>query len=100
MHKDKRALVETLRHYKRHILGPIFTEAADAIQELLDEKEEREKPAYWIVKVVKDDPSDPYGLFRKRYVCSACGEWQTYGKTKHCPNCGKPMQMQQEDENS
>lgn len=36
MHKDKRALVETLRKYKRHILGPLFTEAADTIEELLD----------------------------------------------------------------
>ena len=43
MHKDKRALVETLRHYKRHILGPIFTEAADTIEELLD-KQTAKKP--------------------------------------------------------
>jgi len=37
MHRDKRALVDTLRKYKRHILGPLFCEAADTIEELLDE---------------------------------------------------------------
>lgn len=36
MHKDKRALAATLRKYQRHILGPLFVEAADAIEELLD----------------------------------------------------------------
>lgn len=39
MHRDKRALVDTLRKYKRHILGPLFTEAADTIEELLDERD-------------------------------------------------------------
>lgn len=92
MHKDKRALVETLRHYKRHILGPLFMEAADTIEELLTEKEERETPAHWIMRTVQYDPLDPSGLFRNRYECSACGEWQSYGETKCCPNCGKPMQ--------
>lgn len=43
MYKDKRALVETLRKYKRHILGPLFTEAADTIEELLD-KQTAKKP--------------------------------------------------------
>lgn len=35
MHADKHALVQTLRHYHRHILGPLFVEAADTIEELL-----------------------------------------------------------------
>lgn len=35
VHKDKRALAATLRKYQRHILGPLFVEAADAIEELL-----------------------------------------------------------------
>ena len=95
MHKDKRALVETLRHYKRHILGPLFNEAADTIEQLLAEKEERETPAYWIVEDNEPNRLDPYGIFNHRFKCSACGEWQTYGQTKYCPNCGKPMQEAQ-----
>ena len=99
MHKDKKALVETLRHYKRHILGPLFTEADDTIEELLDEKEERETPAHWIKKTV-NDPNDIAGWLRTRYECSACGEWQTYGETKYCPNCGKLMQKAPEANDS
>ena len=104
MHKDKRALVETLRHYKRHILGPLFIEAADTIEALLAENEELKakdscqltksapEPGHWIFMTVEDDPSDPSGLFQHRYKCSVCGSWQTYGTTDFCPNCGKPMQ--------
>ena len=43
MHRDKRALVDTLRKYKRHILGPLFTEAADTIEELLDERDAKKR---------------------------------------------------------
>jgi hypothetical protein len=41
MYKDKRALAETLRKYQRHILGPLFVEAADTIEELLDTVEQQ-----------------------------------------------------------
>lgn len=41
VHKDKRALAATLRKYRRHILGPLFVEAADAIEELLDTVEQQ-----------------------------------------------------------
>ena len=41
VYKDKRALVVTLRKYQRHILGPLFVEAADAIEELLDTVEQQ-----------------------------------------------------------
>ena len=37
MYKDKRALTATLRKYETHILGSLFTEAADTIDGLLDE---------------------------------------------------------------
>ena len=37
MYKDKHALAETLRKYEKHILGPLFVDAADAIDELLAE---------------------------------------------------------------
>ena len=36
MYRDKHTLAETLRKYRRHILGPLFVEAADTIDELLD----------------------------------------------------------------
>lgn len=30
-------------------------------------------------------------FFKRRWVCSACGDYQTYGKPKFCPNCGADM---------
>ena len=104
--------VERLRKYKNHILGSIFIEAADTIEELLKccdalerdndqlcatiekqkaEKREWETPATWIVEYESENGSDSYGLFSRRYRCPKCGDWQTYGMTEYCPNCGKPM---------
>lgn len=103
MHKDKRALVETLRKYKKHILGPLFTESADTIEEMLDEKESKsdscaiQQPGHWILVTIDDDKTDQYRLFRRRLECSACGEWQTYGKTRYCMNCGKPMEVKNDN---
>ena len=45
----------------------------------------------WVLKTVEDEENDPYGIFKRRWYCSACGGWQTYGQTRYCPNCGKPM---------
>ena len=35
------------------------------------------------------DPDD--GFMAKKYYCSACGDWNTYGKSHFCPNCGAKM---------
>ena len=114
MYKDKRVLVAHLRSYKKHILGPLFFEAADAIEELLQERDaltaqietmthEAESNAdscqiaaekahgHWIYITVEDDPLDKIGVFRHRYMCSVCGVWQSYGTTDFCHNCGAAM---------
>lgn len=110
MYPSKKAFADTLRSYKRHILGPLFIEAADTIEALLAENEELKakdscqlntaapKPGHWIFMTVEDDPSDPAGLFQHRYKCSVCGDWQTYGTTDFCPNCGAKMREEDEDE--
>ena len=36
-----------------------------------------------------DPNDDPF--FRKKYRCSACGDWNTYGFTRFCPACGARM---------
>ena len=33
---------------------------------------------------------------RVRFYCSECGNWQTYGKTNYCPECGAKMEDPQE----
>ena len=45
------------------------------------------KHGHWTERV-GEVPDDPYYIFRKRFYCSVCGDWQTYGKTDYCPMCG------------
>lgn len=41
----------------------------------------------WEYRYVED--GSPF--FRKRYYCSACGDWTSHGKSRFCPNCGARM---------
>lgn len=41
----------------------------------------------WVECIVED--ANP--LFRRRFYCSVCGDWQTYGITNFCPDCGAEM---------
>lgn len=49
------------------------------------------KKGKWTVRIDPDDKP----LFRRKYVCSACGDWNTYGMTNFCPNCGAEMEVEQ-----
>ena len=49
------------------------------------------KRGEWEERIVDDDEYDKYGLFRRRFYCSACGDWNTHGASKYCPNCGAKM---------
>lgn len=40
---------------------------------------------------VEEYDDDAAIFFKRRWVCSACGDYQTYGKPKFCPNCGADM---------
>ena len=44
------------------------------------------EPAKWIVD---KDVTRSWDMVR--FYCSACGDWNTYGKTKYCPECGAKM---------
>ena len=46
------------------------------------------KKGKWSVQYDPDD--NP--LFRRKFVCSACGEWTSYGMSDYCPNCGAEME--------
>lgn len=39
--------------------------------------------AKWTAKSNVDD---------ERFYCSKCGDWNTYGMTNYCPNCGAKME--------
>lgn len=40
---------------------------------------------------VRPAPEDDRVLGRKRYYCSECGGWNTYGESDFCPRCGADM---------
>lgn len=50
------------------------------------------KKGKWSVQYDPDD--NP--LFRRKFVCSACGEWTSYGMSDFCPNCGAEMERADE----
>lgn len=44
---------------------------------------------------VYDEKEDLF--FRKKWICSSCGMYQTYGETNYCPKCGCLMIKETED---
>lgn len=70
-------------------------------------KDERLQGCLFAMDVIKEMPSaNPRtGKWRvdidkgrlldyKRFYCSACGGWNTYGKSAYCPNCGAEMEAE------
>lgn len=99
VHKDKRALAATLRKYQRHILGPLFVEAADAIEELLD-KQTAKKP-------LNRSGWPEHGRETAEGFCPTCGmpipclSPRYYSKHDfYCRDCGQKIDWnpEQEDE--
>ena len=62
-----------------------------AIKELPSVTPQEPKTGHW-----REDIDNNRRWDRVRFYCSECGDWQTYGKTPHCPNCGCRMVEPQE----
>ena len=86
-----------------------YIKREDAIQ-AFDPLQRQDWYTPWIVETLKDLPSadvapvrhgrwedefkeDAPMFVKHRYVCTACNNWQTYGKTAYCPNCGAKMDI-------
>lgn len=54
-----------------------------------------EKIGHWEERNVEDPKFDPYGFFKRRWYCSECGRYQTYGATEYCCHCGAKMMEEQ-----
>lgn len=52
-----------------------------------DGRKSAERTGRWSEKY--DPYEDP--LFRRTFVCDACGDYNTYGTPKYCPECGARM---------
>lgn len=81
-------LIERLRNATRlPMLAALCNEAADTIEALT-------KPVgTWTEKIVLDE-NGKFDFCSRRFYCSACGVWNSYGKTKNCPECGARMEVQ------
>ena len=51
------------------------------------------RKGHWTVDEDRDDPGRKWDW--RRFYCSECSHWQTYGKTKFCCHCGAEMERKE-----
>lgn len=61
---------------------------AEAFTRIADALERYARRGSWEVRPA---PEDDRVLGRRRYYCSECGGWNTYGESDFCPRCGADM---------
>lgn len=87
LHQRAAAAIEELQQIADHYEQT----AKDCWKEACEYKAQLPKRGEWIDRYDEDDKP----FFKRKYVCSACGGWNTYGKSKYCPNCGAKMEVQE-----
>lgn len=85
---------EAAKHTIRHAPVALTRDEIKLVERLLDAIKPAEvRPVVegvWIEKIVNSD--DPRDLWcARRWYCTACGDWQTYGQPRYCPSCGAKM---------
>ena len=75
-------ILEIIERYKLRIPPTVYYDLLADVREA----EEESKPGHW-----REDIDNNRRWDRVRFYCSECGDWQTYGKTHYCPNCGAQM---------
>lgn len=50
----------------------------------------------WTIRFVEVENGMGSTYTERRWYCSACGKWQTYGETDFCPNCGADMRGEED----
>ena len=51
------------------------------------QKKLENRTGVWQEMIVESESA----FFRRKFVCSACGDWNTYGRSRYCPDCGARM---------
>ena len=46
---------------------------------------------HWKIDIDREDKDRTWDW--RRFYCSVCGDWQTYGETKYCMHCGAEMEV-------
>ena len=71
-------------------MSPDGDRAYQEIAELPTKNVQSAEHGKWEYKVVLDE-NGKMDFCSRRWYCSVCGEWQTYGQSAYCPNCGADM---------
>ena len=75
------------------LLNTIYETQVNNIKALPSVTPQEPKTGQW-----REDIDNNRRWDRVRFYCSECGDWQTYGKSHYCPNCGAKMVEPQESE--
>lgn len=65
--------------------GQYTIPASEYVIQIIDE--EAEKTGKWRMDIDKSR-----GIDWRRFYCSECNHWQTYGEPEFCPKCGARME--------
>lgn len=79
--EEREQAIKRLTRIKEMLYSADAEAVGMAIQAL-----KQEPTGHWIIDIDNTRIWD-----KKRFYCSECGDWQTYGETKFCMNCGMPM---------
>ena len=80
------------RYYYEKVVGKMAHEI-NMLKEQLESADADRPQGEWEERYIEDDDNV---WTRRRFYCSVCGRWNTYGKPDYCPKCG--AQMRREDE--
>ena len=89
----KQVLIDALNSLAENSGKIVKREVYDAIENAPeDEVTPTKECGEWTYKFERDS-LDRLGLLSRRWYCSECGDYQTYGETEYCPNCGAKMRL-------
>lgn len=92
MGMKKSELIQIIRDYEHNYEALYIANerGIEYAEKNLVEKKEEEWKEVW-------DENEPI-FFRRKFYCSACGDYNTYGKSDYCPNCGAKMKRERSEE--
>lgn len=84
---ERNAVFKVLTNYYNHKTEIQHKALLEAIDNIPDADAQEIRHGFWEEKIV--DEAEMF--FRRRFYCSVCNNWTSYGKTKFCPHCGAKM---------
>ena len=86
----KERVLDALNNLRTYF-DPVYDHAVGCCILAVQELPEEEAPEYeWEYRFVLDEDGRQ-NFMSRRWYCQKCGNWQTYGETRYCPECGARM---------